>query len=87
MGRFFSTAERKKLLIDTDELSKLMESENGGKLKIVNGTWFMPVEKRNGEKEHMERRIPGSQFFDIDKIADTKSGLPHTIPTLEFFKS
>jgi thiosulfate/3-mercaptopyruvate sulfurtransferase len=26
-------------------------------------------------------RIPGSQFFDIDGVADPSSGLPHMLPS------
>jgi 3-mercaptopyruvate sulfurtransferase SseA len=36
---------------------------------------------RNPKAEFQEERIKGAQFFDVDMIADTQSGLPHMLPT------
>lgn len=33
-----------------------------------------------------KKRIPGSQFFNIDAIADAQLKLPHMLPTATFFK-
>jgi len=33
----------------------------------------------------MQERIPGSRFFDMDKVADTSSDLPHMLPPVEVF--
>lgn len=36
---------------------------------------------RNPKAEFQEERIQGAQFFDVDMIADTDSGLPHMLPS------
>eukprot|EP00743_Colponemidia_sp_Colp-15_P003515 GILK01003793.1.p1 GENE.GILK01003793.1~~GILK01003793.1.p1 ORF type:complete len:291 (-),score=37.25 GILK01003793.1:197-955(-) len=45
----------------------------------------MPAEKRDGFAEWQQKRIPGSVHFDIDKIADHSSGLPHMMPSESVF--
>ena len=40
---------------------------------------------RNPKKEFNEARIPTSQYFDVDKIANTKASFPHMMPTVDFF--
>ena len=32
-------------------------------------------------EEFCSRRIPGARFFDIDKVADTSTDLPHMLPS------
>jgi thiosulfate/3-mercaptopyruvate sulfurtransferase len=46
-----------------------------------------PPTGRDGRAEYEEAHIPGAHFFDIDLIADTESGLPHTLPSPEKFAS
>ena len=36
---------------------------------------------RDGLAEHCKARIPGAQYFDIDKVADTSIPLPHMLPS------
>lgn len=47
---------------------------------VVDGTWFLPDMKRDARAEYEAGHIPGAVFFDIDKIADPSSGLPHMLP-------
>lgn len=54
-------------------------------LRIVDASWFLPAEGRNGRAEYAERHIPGAVFFDIDAIADLSTDLPHMLPTPEAF--
>lgn len=56
-------------------------------LKIVDASWYLPAQNRNGEAEFQDCRIPGAVFFDHDKIVDPLSGLPHAIPDAETFAS
>lgn len=53
--------------------------------RIVDASWYLPAQNRNGAAEYAEGHIPGAVFFDQDAIADHTSGLPHTIPSPEFF--
>ncbi|WP_304180145.1 3-mercaptopyruvate sulfurtransferase [Phenylobacterium aquaticum] len=54
-------------------------------LRILDASWFMPIEGRSGHGEYLERHIPGAVFFDIDAIADHTTDLPHMLPTPEAF--
>lgn len=55
-------------------------------LKIINATWYMPAAKRDGAKEHVQKRITkDTAFFDIDKVVLPATGLPHTMPPLDIF--
>lgn len=40
---------------------------------------------RDAKREFCEERIPGSRFFDIDRICDVKSQLPHMLPSEKSF--
>ena len=50
-------------------------------LKVLDASWHMPLLQRSGVKEFHERRIPSARFFDIDRVCDATSDLPHMLPT------
>jgi thiosulfate/3-mercaptopyruvate sulfurtransferase len=54
---------------------------------VVDGSFYLPAMKRNAQAEYLDAHIPGAVFFDIDKIADHSSGLPHMLPRPEAFSS
>ena len=54
-------------------------------LKIVDGSWYLPAQKRDARAEYNSGHIPGAVFFDQDKVVDPNSSLPHTLPSPEFF--
>ena len=56
-------------------------------LVVVDGSWYLPDAGRNPKAEYLAGHIPGAVYFDIDDIADTKSGLPHTMPSPVQFSS
>ncbi len=43
------------------------------------------VAGRSPREEFKRDRIPGSQFFDVDKISDPDTDLPHMLPTEQAF--
>ena len=47
---------------------------------VIDGTFFLPDEKRDAEAEYLEGHIPGAVFFDMDAIADPGMNLPHMMP-------
>jgi thiosulfate/3-mercaptopyruvate sulfurtransferase len=47
---------------------------------VIDGTFFLPDEKRDAKAEYLEGHIPGAVFFDIDGIADHTTNLPHMLP-------
>ena len=52
---------------------------------VVDASWYLPVHNRDAKAEFAEGHIPGAVFFDIDKIADTSSSLPHMLATPQAF--
>jgi thiosulfate/3-mercaptopyruvate sulfurtransferase len=71
-------------LVTTDWLGDHLASPD---LAILDCSWHMPATKRDAKAEFSAQRIPGAQFFDIDEIADTASGLPHMLPSPEKFSA
>lgn len=43
--------------------------------------------ERSGAEEFKAARIPGSQFFDIDGVADRSRPLPHMVPSEAAFSA
>lgn len=56
-------------------------------IRVLDASWFMPTDPRDGKTLYAERRIPGAIYFDIDVIADRNSDLPHMLPSPEQFAS
>ena len=54
-------------------------------VKVVDASWYLPQMGRDAEAEYREAHIPGAVRFDIDRIADGSSGLPHTLADPETF--
>ena len=46
----------------------------------------MPHEKRDAKKEYDKMHIKNAYFFDIDKISDIKTNLPHMLPSQRKFE-
>jgi thiosulfate/3-mercaptopyruvate sulfurtransferase len=56
-------------------------------LRILDATWFLPIEPYDAKDEFHRQHIPGALFFDIDEISDTDSTLPHMLASPEKFAS
>lgn len=69
-------------LVSTDWLASQIGAPD---LSIIDASWYLPAQNRNGQAEYLERHIPGAVFFDIDAVADTATNLPHMLPTPEAF--
>ena len=54
---------------------------------FIDGSWYLPAQKRDGRAEFAANRIPGATYFDIDKISDQDTDLPHMLPSAEQFRS
>ena len=64
----------------------LFKNSKNIKLIILDCSFHMPYEKRNAKKEYNNCHIENAFFFDIEKISNTKSKLPHMIPNSNLFK-
>ena len=69
-------------LVSTAWLAERLGDPN---VRVVDGSWWMPAEARSGHAEFLEAHIPGAVFFDIDRIADHKTDLPHMLPNPDAF--
>lgn len=77
-------ADDPKTLVSTDWLAAHLRDPD---LRILDASWYLPDAGRNGRAEYDLAHIPGARFFDIDEIADKRSGLPHMAPQPEMFIS
>ncbi|KAL5215408.1 hypothetical protein ABZP36_006809 [Zizania latifolia] len=50
-------------------------------VKVLDASWYMPVENRDPWQEYQVAHIPGALFFDIDGILDRTTDLPHMLPS------
>ncbi len=47
---------------------------------VVDASFYLPAQKRDAQAEYVASHIPGAVFFDIEKIADDSTDLPHMLP-------
>lgn len=58
---------------------------NDADLRVIDATYHLPHADRDAYEEWTYRHIPGSSHFDIDRVADTSTGLPHMLPDADTF--
>src|SRR6185436_11104553 len=76
--------DRPDALVSTEWLAAHLDAPD---VRIVDGSFFLPAQKRDPKAEFASQHIPGAVFFDVDEIADTSSPLPHMLPSPEKFAS
>jgi thiosulfate/3-mercaptopyruvate sulfurtransferase len=74
--------QRSPFVISADALQARL-GEPG--LRLVDASWYLPAQARNGAAEYAAAHIPGAVFFDQDKVVDPTSPLPHALPSPETF--
>ena len=77
------SAPSSRWLVSTDWLAERLRDP---RLVVVDGSWYMPADNRDGFEEYLAAHIPGAVFFDIDEIADHSRGLPHMLPPPRVFE-
>ena len=73
-----------KTLVTTDWLAAHLRDPD---LRILDASWYLPADGRDGRAEYDAAHIPGARFFDIDDISDHRSDMPHMAPPTEKFIS
>lgn len=74
-------------LPDADAFPSLVSAEwlhqrlGDSSLKVLDATWYLPNAGKDAVAEHRAERIPGARFFDVERIADPASSLPHMLPS------
>jgi thiosulfate/3-mercaptopyruvate sulfurtransferase len=65
-------------LVSTEWLASRLRSPD---LIPVDGSFYLPAQKRDAAAEYKAGHIPGAVRFDIDAISDHSSKLPHMLPS------
>src|SRR5215475_5847146 len=65
-------------LVTTDWLAARLGTPD---LSIVDGSFYLPAQKRDAAAEYRAGHIPGAVRFDLDAISDHSSHLPHMLPS------
>lgn len=72
------TSARSKFVVSAEWVEKQLGAPE---FRIIDASWYLPAQNRNGPLEYSEGHIPGAVFYDQDAIADLSTGLPHSIPS------
>jgi thiosulfate/3-mercaptopyruvate sulfurtransferase len=54
-------------------------------LKLVDAPFYLPGDPRTPQGVYAETRLPGAVLFDLDRVADRSTGLPHMLASPEDF--
>jgi thiosulfate/3-mercaptopyruvate sulfurtransferase len=54
---------------------------------IVDGSYYLPTQRRDARAEYLAGHIPGAVFFDINAVADNSVDLPHMLPGPDQFSA
>ena len=76
------STDKSRFVVSADWVEKQLGTAG---FRVVDASWYLPAHKRNGAEEYAAGHLPGAVFFDQDKIADHTTGLPHSLPSPEFF--
>jgi thiosulfate/3-mercaptopyruvate sulfurtransferase len=69
-------------LVTTDWLAGRLGAPD---LVVLDGSYYLPAQRRDARAEYLAGHIPGAVRFDIEEIADKSSGLPHMLPSTDEF--
>ncbi len=64
-------------LVPTDWLAERLRDPA---VVAVDGSYFLPTQKRDAQAEYRGGHIPGAVFFDIEAVCDHSTDLPHMLP-------
>ncbi len=64
-------------LASTDWVADRLRDPN---FVVVDGSYFLPTQKRDALAEYRSGHIPGAVFFDIEAVSDHSTDLPHMLP-------
>ena len=74
-------------MLDTGLVSTvwLADRLGGQRLRVVDGSWYLPTSGRDPRSEYLVGHLPGAVFFELDAISDRTSSLPHMLPPARQF--
>ncbi len=71
-------------LVGTDWLESHLSAPD---VRVVDASYYLPIQNRDARDEYQAEHIPGAVFFDIDEIAADATPYPHMVPPPEKFAS
>src|SRR3954452_15327036 len=77
-----SNAPASRWLVTTEWLAARLDARD---VVVVDGSFYLPAQKRDAAAEYLAGHIPGAVRFDIDAVADHAQDLPHMLPSAEQF--
>lgn len=72
------------MIVNANWLKKNINNKN---IKIIDASWYLPNSSRDSYKEYIYSHIPNAVFFDIDKICEKNTTLPHMVPVKKVFET
>ena len=69
-------------LVSTEWLAERLGTPD---VAVVDGSFYLPTAKRDARAEYLKEHVPGAVFFNIEKVADTSTDLPHMLPGPNIF--
>lgn len=73
---------RNDIFVSTQWLADRLDAPD---IVIIDGSFYLPAQKRDADAEYLQQRIPGAVRFDVDVIKDENSSLPHMLPRPDVF--
>ncbi len=71
-----------KALVTTDWLAERLGHP---RLRVVDGSMYLPTSGRDAAAEYAAAHLPGAVFFDLEASSDRRSSLPHMLPSAADF--
>lgn len=66
-------------------LDAIRNNRIGPKLRVLDGSWYLPNTKRDARDEFAQSHIPGSSYFGINECCRNDPELGYMLPTPEHF--
>ena len=66
-----------RFLVSTEWLAERLRDPH---VVAVDGSYFLPTQKRDALAEYRAGHIPGAAFFDVEAVSDHSTDLPHMLP-------
>lgn len=71
-------------VVSADWLNVALDNNS---VKLIDGSWYLPAQKRDARAEYAERHIARATYFDLDAVSDPTSPFPHMLPDAASFAS
>jgi thiosulfate/3-mercaptopyruvate sulfurtransferase len=66
-------------------LRERLAAPSGHPLRLLDASYYLPNESKDAAALFQAAHLPGARFFDLDKVVDAGSPLPHMLPSPQDF--